>query len=697
MNRIILAFAAVCLAFTASQAARLVDGVLMVDGKPFFPLSTAPGSPESMARLGANTAGLNAPSTQAMVQPFREAAREAARWGLQVTAGMGFGGSAAELWPLEGVAWAAEVADVPNLLVYYVADDVQLRHIPSLRALSTGLRDRAPHVLQVADFYGTRGPEAEDVLKNDIDIRCQYSYPLETDSLRQYAEFFDSERAFVGDPLWTWIQVFQWGNLARTYNLGREGPGESPTPNQVRVMAYIALARGVRGMLFYYQRTLDSQPEMEGEVALVCREIRAFEEHLAAGSATYDLATSDSDLMATAISYRGSVVVPLVVVRPHYGRWVDEAVLLDATVDIPWSGDSLPTAMLCSAPQATSCAVERMSSELVRVSIPRLELASFLYLSSDDSELAEVRRKIAAIPDSLRYLTVASAASQVRRANTILLRAGFDGGRATEAGQAVRDCAAASVDGDHATAFAKWRETLRISRRSTGELMAHIAARRDALPRDDRSYSYSPAALHNIRDLARLPDPKLSWRFMLDWEIVGPYALGWDGTWDETWTGTYKKPSPLPLFHATEAPEGTMGTMFRTLDGLTSWRRTSAAASGMLDLVPLFDTRDNVFCYARARIYAQSDTTVTMSMGCNDGALVTVNGREVHTAIRGGTAEPHQYEFGADLRAGENTVLVRLLNLGGGWQLFLSVRDSNGSLGLGRPVGVYRASSHDDK
>ena len=84
------------------------------------------------------------------------------------------------------------------------------------------------------------------------------------------------------------------------------------------------------------------------------------------------------------------------------------------------------------------------------------------------------------------------------------------------------------------------------------------------------------------------------------------------------------------------------------------------------------------------RYAAPHDMRVRMSLGSNDGAKVWVNEKEVFSwcgAAHGGrSAQPHQDEFEVDLKEGSNQVLVKVENLGGGWQLYLSVRDPDRNL-----------------
>jgi hypothetical protein len=85
-----------------------------------------------------------------------------------------------------------------------------------------------------------------------------------------------------------------------------------------------------------------------------------------------------------------------------------------------------------------------------------------------------------------------------------------------------------------------------------------------------------------------------------------------------------------------------------------------------------------VLAYARCRIVAPRDTVVNFSIGSNDGIKVWVNGDLAYQlpVPRGRKAAQHQNSFSAPLRAGENRILVKVTNLGSGWQVYAAVEDS---------------------
>ena len=213
-------------------------------------------------------------------------------------------------------------------------------------------------------------PEAKTVFTQYIDIRCQYDYPIPDKSFAEYLTFFDEQREFVGDPLWTWVQSFMWETTGTTFNVGAEGPGPIPDPEQVRLLAFAAVNRGVRGLLFFPHHELVRLPELAGEVGLVCREIRLFAPQLAAGTISMNLTASDPDVNASAFAYQGSVVVSAALFKDTYHRWVDEAQRENLEIEIPWTGAEPPQALLVAVPEVIECAVASAQTPRLRSSDP---------------------------------------------------------------------------------------------------------------------------------------------------------------------------------------------------------------------------------------------------------------------------------------------------------------------------------------
>ena len=671
---------ALLLAWMPTHAGVLENGTLLVDGKPFFPFGTWGGSPELCADLGLNTALHTVPKTPEGVEEFRARLRVFADHGTQVAVFLGYGGSKPVPWTRDEVVDATALQSEPNLLAWYLGDDVYETGLPGVQRTAEYLRELTPDIPTAADYIGDiDSPEAQDVYGDYVDIKNNYAYPIPGDdpanvpSLDEYAAFFDDNLAAFGEPRWTVIQCFQWNRHSDRYNLGvGDATGAIPEPEQVRLLAFTALSRGIRGLLLYPDRSLAAQPEHAGEWALIAREVDLVAPQLAAGRWEPDLTCSDPQVLASAFITDTAVVIPALLARPHYNRWVDAAIAEEFTIDCPWPGSEAPRAVVVAPPDVHECSVEPLGDGIVRVRVPSLEIAQFVVLTPSDEAVASLRAGARAAANSLAHLIVPAAAAQARESAAILRHSGRGGPR--QAAALVAQCARSSVAGRHDEALRHWRAALRTSRTAIDGLMKSLDAERDLFPASQRAFLESPHALHNISGIARPLSLDRQWHFVTEWDVVGPFALGWDGTFVE---GNTHQPTPAPGFDHPFPPQidPTASGTFATVDGPAMWRSAETNVSGMLDLTGLFDTPDTVVSYARVIVTAPRDMEVEASLGSNDGAKVFVNGEEAFSRYCARTAFPHQDSFPVNLRAGRNVVLVKVANLAFGWQLYFSIRD----------------------
>ena len=695
MKRFASAFVLLIALAISAHAGTIRDGVLTVEDpatgelRPFFPVGSWMSMPvEHVAQLGFNIAFLVSPGSDSAVAAFRPLMRQFAEHDIQMIPYISYGGGGVTPWPPERVRAAAQLATEPNLLAWYVGDDIGMQHLPGIRQTVDILREETPDIPTVADYIAEKTPEAKTVFTEYIDIRCQYEYPIFQHSMSWYSDWFDDQREFVGDPLWTWIQCFQWGNQIRPINVGqRNGAGPVPDPDQVRVMSYLGLNRGLRGLLFFSHWSFLRLPELAGEVALIAREVRMFNDHLAAGAPTYNLPTSEPGLRATAMTHNGSALLSTVLLRPEYHRWVDEGFVRNVTIDAPWSGGDTPRALLVAAPDLVECAVERIAPDQVRITVPEFELAGFILISSDEDEIARVERDMVALPAKLDRVMATAAASQVRKVNGLMWHAGWEnhGHRGPNpvlsASRRVDSCMVATLDGRYDDALRMWRLALRDGRAMMDSLMRFVEARREVIPPQDHRYLRTPYAVRAIPNYMNAVSPEDPWHYVTEFDLTGPFPLEWDGTWFIRESDGRDLPTLPPGFNRAYAPESDSYGPYETVDGIAGWRGGHADVSALLDLVPSFRTTDNVVCYARTHIVAPREMDARISLGSNDGAKMWINGEEVFNRNDGRDALPHQDEIPVHLNAGPNEVLVKVSNLGGwGWKLYLSVWDPDREL-----------------
>jgi hypothetical protein len=665
------------IAVSLVHAGEIHDGVLLVDGKPFYPLGSwnfSSTTPEDIARLGMNTSFQGGPGTDEAVEQFRTFMRRCDELGIQVVPYLSFGGAGVTPWAPEAVRSISKLSSEPNLLTWYVGDDITMRHLEGIRQTVSILREETPTIPTVADYIADETPEAQTTFTEYVDIRCQYSYPIPDEPYAEYLAFFDKQRAFVGDPLWTWVQNFMWGRTGRFLEVGAEGPGPVPDPEQVRLLAFAAINRGVRGLLFFAHHELHRLPEISAEVALTCREIRLFEGHLAAGVPTFNLRCSDPDLNATAFAYRRSTVISAALFRDHYHRYLDEGIVKDVTITCPWSGDTMPRATLVNVPDILACEVAAgTETGTIMIRVPRLELAAFILVDSKEETVTRLRDRLNYIPDEMKDLIVPAAAAQTRKVCSVLWQLGLDNLYDSETAvmETMRSqefCASAIVDGEYIDAFRAWRSTLRQCRGLLAMTMEYAEERREAIPANLQDYLVSPYGLHKIPGLGDAPGRDDPWRFNRKWLVTGPFPLEANPEDEHTMAPGFERPFAP---ESTDDPTAT----FDTLDGPRSWRAAESDVSGLLDLRPLFDTIDNVVAYAKCTLIAPKDGEARLSIGSNDGARVWANGNLVYSEHGPRNGSNHDAEIAVPVHAGANAILVKVENLGGDWKLYLSVYD----------------------
>jgi parallel beta-helix repeat protein len=163
-------------------------------------------------------------------------------------------------------------------------------------------------------------------------------------------------------------------------------------------------------------------------------------------------------------------------------------------------------------------------------------------------------------------------------------------------------------------------------------------------------------------------DTQGSWNFAKQVEIAGPYPLDWDGTWIDTSKNILSRAhgfdAPLPPESGTEV----------------DWQVFNADKFRYFDFTTTFSKTDNLICFARITINAPKEMDTRLSIGSNDGVKVWLNGKLVREAWTARGAEPHQDIVPIHLRSGQNEILAKVANIGGGWGLILAIEDPKRAL-----------------
>ena len=89
---------------------------------------------------------------------------------------------------------------------------------------------------------------------------------------------------------------------------------------------------------------------------------------------------------------------------------------------------------------------------------------------------------------------------------------------------------------------------------------------------------------------------------------------------------------------------------------------------------------DNAMAYAVTHLFAPSDTTATLALGSDDGVVAWLNGSEVWRHEIGRPCTARQDRVPITLRAGDNTLLLKISQGGAGWAFSACVVDAAGNV-----------------
>ena len=681
-----VAAAMFCLSAAMCEASvEFRDGRLKVSGKPFFPLGTwSDGltTPEELAHLGMNVHFLGiGPSPEGPANLKKVVGKFSSR-GIIVVPYFGYGGAGVIPWKKEDLeAYLKPLANSPGILAWYIGDDLTQVHLPGMKATADTVHEHDRMHPVVADYIAEPDPEGRKVFRPYLDIMCQYGYPIPDDSLEKYADFFDTQRLSVGDPLWTWVQAFMWGHTARELHLGAEGPGPLPEPEQVRLLAYVALNRGVRGILFFAIQHFRTVPEINAEISLLCREIRLLEPYLAAGNLSLDIPTSDPVVKASAFVRAEGTAVAMVVTGENYHRWVDDRVRENVSFTVNRAGEQ-PRALLVTLPEPVECAVARVSPGRVRVTVPSLsEMGGLVLVTSDPREIQRVKRQAARMAAEVAPLAVEGATAQFRKVagGYWMLGGDLPDVRAAlgNAEETLRGAHQSLAQKRPHEALKAARGVLWHCRSAINRAMEFAEQRRHLVPESQRIFLKSFYGLPMIPGLGSAVAGG-DYRFLREWMVIGPFPLemNMEATSDA-------ERDMLPPGFVREYPperEVVLGARYEGTAGQVRWRKAEADMSGRVDLRENINPSENMVAYGYAVVHAPGETETEIGFGSNDGARIWLNGQLIYSKHAGRTEVPNAEKIPVKLRAGGNALLVKVENWGRNWAFYLSFRDPQGQL-----------------
>ncbi len=133
-------------------------------------------------------------------------------------------------------------------------------------------------------------------------------------------------------------------------------------------------------------------------------------------------------------------------------------------------------------------------------------------------------------------------------------------------------------------------------------------------------------------------------------------------------------------------PEDTMqidtAAKYDGVDGQVGWeKRADDTFDGFVDLDKIFGGKENwVTAYAWTTVTAPDEREAQIRLGSNDQAKVWLNGEEVFTYSESRSATIDQNVVPVTLKAGENSILVKICDEMGFWGFYLRLTDADGKL-----------------
>jgi len=176
----------------------------------------------------------------------------------------------------------------------------------------------------------------------------------------------------------------------------------------------------------------------------------------------------------------------------------------------------------------------------------------------------------------------------------------------------------------------------------------------------------------SARDVPLVPDAVL--RHPPDWEVIGPFALG-----EQQFRAIPDYRRAFPRMYERLGPEIGWSRDATISDGDTglAWRHVAAGATGLVQLSsdPAMAPPQYVIGDALCAVYSPTDRVALAEFRASIFGQIVVNGRMVDD----GQLYRGNY-VAVPLAAGWNQVLVKVLNVTGGWSFSLRFADPDGEL-----------------
>jgi hypothetical protein len=155
-------------------------------------------------------------------------------------------------------------------------------------------------------------------------------------------------------------------------------------------------------------------------------------------------------------------------------------------------------------------------------------------------------------------------------------------------------------------------------------------------------------------------------RFIIDWNLIGPFDAP-----NMSYLQVAYPPEKEIDFSQTYRGKG---------DAPLRWKKIQAEPSGFMRLENRISPSERGIVYGHVYIYSPDKRDALMMVGSDDGVRIWLNQDLIHTnpAYRG--AYPDQDRVPVFLKKGWNTLLIKVLQGGGGWGYYVRFVDPEGKI-----------------
>ncbi len=149
--------------------------------------------------------------------------------------------------------------------------------------------------------------------------------------------------------------------------------------------------------------------------------------------------------------------------------------------------------------------------------------------------------------------------------------------------------------------------------------------------------------------------------FITDWQLIGPFDNP-DGK------GLITPFAPEKEFNSEKEYSGYGGETVR-------WQTYKSDISGYIDFTKIFKQHEDGVAYAYRDFKSEENKNVNIGIGSNDGVRMWLNGKLVLDNQTLRKAEPKQDMLTLSFKKGDNKILMKVDQFGGGWGFYFSILD----------------------